>query len=150
MPTITLSKTQFLKGISAGGYQEDGLFRQSFTKGIDVFRTKATYGLLQQGYDGTDLTGSIVKDTIKWFVQKVDDYYGYGVNGYLYKFTGAGLTPSELDSAGRATRLGARGLAIYNDGTAPTLTTTASRVDIISLYWDGTTYFGTYTLNYVA
>lgn len=35
-------------------------------------------------------------------------------------------------------------------GVAPTLTTTAGRVDIITLYWDGTTYFGNYSLNYVA
>lgn len=38
----------------------------------------------------------------------------------------------------------------WSGGTAPTLTTTASRVDIITFYWDGTTYFGSYTLNYVA
>ena len=38
----------------------------------------------------------------------------------------------------------------WSGGTAPTLTTTASRVDIISFYYDGTTYFGTSTLNFVA
>lgn len=38
----------------------------------------------------------------------------------------------------------------WSGGVAPTLTTTAARVDIISLYYDGTTYFGTSSLNYVA
>ncbi len=38
----------------------------------------------------------------------------------------------------------------WSAGTAPTLTTTASRVDIISFYYDGSTYFGQYGLNFVA
>lgn len=38
----------------------------------------------------------------------------------------------------------------WSGGTAPTLTTTASRVDIICFYYDGSTYFGTSSLNYVA
>jgi hypothetical protein len=38
----------------------------------------------------------------------------------------------------------------WPSGTAPTLTTTASKVDIISFYYDGTTYFGNSALNYTA
>lgn len=38
----------------------------------------------------------------------------------------------------------------WSGGTAPTLTTTASKVDIISFYYDGSTYFGTSSLNYTA
>jgi len=38
----------------------------------------------------------------------------------------------------------------WSGGTAPTLTTTASRIDIISFYYDGTTYFGSSVLNFVA
>lgn len=34
-------------------------------------------------------------------------------------------------------------------GVAPTLTTTASRTDIITLYYNGTNYAGAYTLNYI-
>jgi len=138
MPKIILDRTQFLKGIASGDYQTDGIFRQSYTRGIDPFRSRATYGLLQQGYGQTDLTGSVIKDPIKWFVQKTDDYYGYGTSGYLYKFTGGSLTPSELDSANRATRLGARGLAVYNDGTADKLfyfsNTTIGTYDFASTY----------------
>ncbi len=36
----------------------------------------------------------------------------------------------------------------WSGGTAPTLTTTASKTDIITLWWDGTNYFGTSTLNF--
>lgn len=38
----------------------------------------------------------------------------------------------------------------WSGGTAPTLTTTASKVDIITFYYDGTTYFGAYSLNFTA
>lgn len=38
----------------------------------------------------------------------------------------------------------------WSGGTAPTLTTTINKVDIITFYWDGTTYFGASTLNYTA
>lgn len=38
----------------------------------------------------------------------------------------------------------------WSGGTAPTLTTTVSKVDIICFYYDGTTYFGTSTLNFTA
>jgi hypothetical protein len=36
----------------------------------------------------------------------------------------------------------------WSGGTAPTLTTTAGKVDIISLYFDGSVYFGAATLNF--
>ena len=150
-------------GLSSGGYNEDGLFKQSYTKGIDIFRTKATYGLLQQGYLYTDITGSVIKDVIKWFVQKGDDYYGYGADGYLYKFTGISLTPSELDHSNLASRVGGKGLAIYNDGTSDKLhffaNTTIGTYDFSTTYnnsyktglqsaphptkeWQGILYFG--------
>lgn len=38
----------------------------------------------------------------------------------------------------------------WSGGVAPTLTTTASRIDIISFYYDGTNYYGTYALNFTA
>jgi hypothetical protein len=37
----------------------------------------------------------------------------------------------------------------WSGGVAPTLTTTASRTDIITLYYNGTNYAGAYTLNYI-
>lgn len=125
MPQIVLEKKHFLTGISSGGYNQDGLFRQSYTKGIDVFHIKANYGMLQQGNGFTDVTNngttSVVVDVIKFFVQKGNDNYGNGNNGRLYKFTGTNLTPSELDHANVGGRTGARGLAIYHDGTSDKL-----------------------------
>ncbi len=40
------------------------------------------------------------------------------------------------------------GTVKWSGGTAPTLTTTAAKTDIITLWWDGTNYFGTSTLNF--
>lgn len=37
---------------------------------------------------------------------------------------------------------------LWSGGTAPTLTTTAAKRDIITFWWDGTNYFGTSTLNF--
>jgi hypothetical protein len=36
----------------------------------------------------------------------------------------------------------------WSGGIAPVLTTTAGKVDIITLVWDGTNYFGSYALNF--
>ena len=33
-------------------------------------------------------------------------------------------------------------------GTAPTLSTTVGKVDLINLYWDGTSYYGSFALGY--
>lgn len=40
------------------------------------------------------------------------------------------------------------GTVIWSGGTAPTLTTTVSKLDIITLVYDGTNYYGNYSLNY--
>lgn len=37
---------------------------------------------------------------------------------------------------------------LWSGGTAPTLTTTLNKVDIITFVWDGTNYFGGSNLNY--
>lgn len=33
-------------------------------------------------------------------------------------------------------------------GTGPTITTTASKVDLVNLYFDGSSYYGTFSQNY--
>lgn len=38
----------------------------------------------------------------------------------------------------------------WTGGTAPTITTTASKVDIVTFLYDGTNFWGTYTQNYTA
>lgn len=36
----------------------------------------------------------------------------------------------------------------WSGGTAPTITVTASKVDLINLYYDGTSYLGSFSQNY--
>jgi len=40
------------------------------------------------------------------------------------------------------------GTVIWSGGTAPTLTTTVGKVDIVTLVFDGTNFYGNYSLNY--
>lgn len=40
------------------------------------------------------------------------------------------------------------GSVLWQNGTAPTLSAGAGAVDIISLYWDGTNYYGVAALNF--
>jgi hypothetical protein len=40
------------------------------------------------------------------------------------------------------------GTVVWSGGTAPTLTTTVGKTDIITLFHDGTSFYGTYSLNY--
>lgn len=40
------------------------------------------------------------------------------------------------------------GTVLWPSGTAPTLTGTNNKVDLINLYWDGTSYYGSSALNY--
>lgn len=37
---------------------------------------------------------------------------------------------------------------LWSGGTAPTITVTASKVDLINFYYDGTSYYGSFTQNY--
>lgn len=36
----------------------------------------------------------------------------------------------------------------WSGGTAPTITVTNGKIDLINLYWDGTSYYGSFTQNY--
>ena len=40
------------------------------------------------------------------------------------------------------------GNVLWSGGTAPTLTGTANKVDLINFYYDGTKYYGSFSLNY--
>lgn len=40
------------------------------------------------------------------------------------------------------------GTVKWSGGTAPIITTTNTKIDLVNLYWDGTSYYGTYSQNY--
>lgn len=51
-------------------------------------------------------------------------------------------------AAGAAGTVTWPGSVLWSGGTAPTLTATNGQTDIVTLYFDGTNFFGGYTLNY--
>ncbi len=113
-----LKPKDFLKGLSAGKYIQNGMF-QSMTD-IDLFRDKDSYGLLIPGFKAEEKTGSTVEDQIRHFVKAGSYFYGYGDEGYLYKITSAGV-PTVLDSGNESSRTGAMGLCVYRDSTGERL-----------------------------
>ena len=40
------------------------------------------------------------------------------------------------------------GTVLWSGGSAPTFTGTNNKVDLINLYWDGSSYYGSFSLNY--
>jgi len=114
---LELTSKDILKGLASGPFLSDGIFTE--ISGVDILQKKEYYGLLVPSYERTELTGTVVKDEIKWFVKRFSnaiDYYGFGNDGYLYKTTDPiGATTTALNSGGESTRTGARGLTIYND-----------------------------------
>lgn len=133
IPLINLNSTQFLKGISAGKYLPNGIFK--YATGVDLFRAPDTYGLIEQGYSQTNVTGSVIKDEIRYFVKSGSTFYAYGEDGYLYSITSAGV-PTVLDSGHEATRTGGKGLALYNDDATS-----------VKLFYFQSTQIGLYNLS---
>jgi hypothetical protein len=120
MPYITIGEKEILSGIASSQESSNGIFDPDFTYGIDPFKRLATYGQIRRGYAPTDLTGSVVKDTIVNFVFNAD-YFSIGNTGYLYQTTGTlGATTTELNSADRAGRAGLTYYNVFNhhNGTA--------------------------------
>lgn len=62
--------------------------------------------------------------------------------------TGGSYLLRVATGAGSFTATGWPGGVKWAGGTAPTITATASKVDLINFYYDGTSYYGSYSQNY--
>lgn len=62
--------------------------------------------------------------------------------------TGGAYVLRVATGAGGFTATGWPGTVKWSGGTAPTITATASKVDLINFYYDGTSYYGSFTQNY--
>lgn len=114
-----------------------------------IFGTQATFGNYHMEPSEVDAGNSGAADTIDWsacaaqkstLTDNVTYTFSNPVTGGTYVLrvlTGAGsftvTWPATVKWAG---------------GVAPTITTTASRMDLISFYYDGTNYYGSYTQDY--
>jgi hypothetical protein len=120
MKTITIAEAQILSGIASSQESDNGIFDPEYTYGINPFKRLDTYGQIRRGYAPTDITGTVIKDTIvQWAFNQ--DYYGAGNNGYLYQVAGTlSATVTELNSAGRSARSGLShyGCFIFHNGTS--------------------------------
>lgn len=120
MPVLSIGEKQILSGFASSKEVSNGLFDPALTYGIDIFKREASYGIIRRGYSISDLTGSVIKDTIVDWAYK-SDYYFIGNGGYLYKTTGTSAqTTTELDSAGRSARFSKDhyGIFTHNDGSS--------------------------------
>lgn len=111
-----------------------------------------TFGANTAYFSETDNGNSSTADTIDW---KLSNKQKSTLTGNCtFTFTAPGGPCSlilKLAQDATGSRLVTWPATVHwPGGVAPTLTTTASRIDIITFYWDGTTYFGNSTLNFVA
>ena len=114
--------------------------------------TEWDFGAHTAGFTETDNGNSSTADTIDWRVSNKQK--STLTANCTFTFT-APTKPCSLVLKLAQDGTGSRTVTWpatvhWSGGIAPTLTTTASRIDIITFYWDGSTYFGNYSLNYVA
>lgn len=117
-----------------------------------TFTTAVSFGAHTASFTETDNGNSGTSDTIDWSLSNKQKSTLTG--NCTFTFT-APASPCnlvlKLVQDGTGSRTVTWPAAVHwSGGTAPTLTTTINKVDIITFYYDGTTYFGGATLNFTA
>lgn len=111
--------------------------------------TEWDFGAHTAGFTETDNGNSSTADTIDWRVSNKQKSTLTG--NVTYTFTAptkpCNLLLKVLTGAGSFTATWPATVK-WSGGTAPTITTTASRADIITFYYDGTNYYGSYIQNF--
>lgn len=117
-----------------------------------VFSTAVSFGPHTAYFTETDNGNSSTADTIDWTVSNKQKSTLTG--NCTFTFTappGPCSLVLKLIQDGTGSRLVTWPATVHwSGGTAPTLTTTLNKVDIVTFYYDGTTYFGNSSLNYTA
>lgn len=104
-----------------------------------------TIGFTQQTATGDGTT------TIDWRLGN-KFYFTFGAQNDIFTFT-APSNPCNLILVLKQDGAGSRlatwpGTVLWSEGTAPTLSTGVNAVDVIGFYYDGTNYFGNFSLNF--
>lgn len=111
--------------------------------------TEWTFGAHTAGFTETDNGNSSTADTIDWRVSNKQKSTMTG--NCTYTFTAPTYPCSlvlRLVQDGTGSRLATWPATVkWPSGAAPTLTTTAGATDIIAMYFDGTNYYSSATLN---
>lgn len=110
------------------------------------------FGAFTAYFTETDNGNSGTSDTIDWGLSNKQKSTLTGNCTFTFTApTGPCSLVLKLVQDGTGSRLATWPAAVHwSGGTAPTLTTTVNKVDVITFYYDGTTYFGNSSLNYTA
>lgn len=111
--------------------------------------TEWDFGAHTAGFTETDNGNSGAADTIDWRISNKQS--STLTDNVTYTFTAptkpCNLLLKVLTGTGSFTVTWPATVK-WSGGVAPTITTTASRADIITLYFDGTNYYGSYVQNF--
>lgn len=114
-----------------------------------AFTTQVTFGNYHMEPGETDAGNSGTSDTIDWSLNSSQKSTLTGNVTYTFSNpqTGGAYVLRVLTGAGSFTVTWPSSVK-WAGGSAPTVTTTASRMDLFNFYYDGTNYYGSYVQNY--
>lgn len=115
-----------------------------------TFSTQVSFGAKTAYFTETDNGNSGTSDTIDWGASNKQKSTLTGNCTFVFTApTGPCSLILKLVQDGTGSRTVTWPANVkWPAGTAPTLTTTAGRVDIITFYYDGTNYYGNSSLNF--
>lgn len=114
-----------------------------------AFTTQVTFGNYHLEPSEVDDGNSSTADTIDWSAGSAHKSTLTGNCTYTFSnpVTGGAYVLRVLTGAGSFTVTWPAAVK-WAGGVAPTITTTASRMDLFNFYYDGTNYYGSYVQNY--
>lgn len=153
--TLTGTTAEFNTALSDGNFATlagtEELTNKTLTSPVfsGAVGSDVNFGANTAYFTETDNGNSSTADTIDWGTSNKQKSTLTG--NVTYTFTAppgpCNLTLKILTGAGGFTATWPASVK-WSGGTGPTITTTASRADIISFYYDGTNYYGAFVQNF--
>jgi len=114
-----------------------------------AFTTQVTFGNYHMEPGENNAGNSSTAQTIDWSIKssQLSTLTGNVVYTFTNPQAGGAYVLRIATGAGSFT-VTWPGSVLWAGGTAPTITATASKVDLINFYYDGTNYYGSFTQNY--
>ncbi len=148
------SSGQYATAIAANGNLSCGTIPVADVTGAapaasPAFTTQVTFGNYHLEPSEVDDGNSSTADTIDWSTGSAHKSTLTGNVTYTFSnpVTGGAYVLKILTGAGSFSTTWP-GNVKWPGGITPTITSTAARLDLVNLYYDGTNYYGSYTQNY--